>query len=64
MKKNVGMLDRSLRVILGVVLLALVYTGPARWWGLIGIVPLVTGLMSYCPLYAVLGIGRKPPAGG
>jgi Protein of unknown function (DUF2892) len=60
MRKNIGGIDRSIRLIVGIVLLALVYAGPARWWGLIGIIPLVTGWLSFCPLYALLGIGRKP----
>jgi hypothetical protein len=56
MSKNEGMVDRALRVILGLVLLSLVFTGPQTMWGLIGIVPLVTGLVGICPLYSILGI--------
>ncbi|MCJ2178782.1 YgaP family membrane protein [Novosphingobium album (ex Hu et al. 2023)] len=55
-KVNVGGIDRLLRVILGIVLLALVFVGPKTMWGLIGIVPLVTGLLRICPLYSIAGI--------
>lgn len=59
---NVGGVDKVLRIALGVVLLSLVFVleGPARWWGLIGLVPLATGLMSHCMLYTVLGISTTP----
>lgn len=56
MSKNEGKLDRTLRVILGLVLLSLVFVGPQTMWGLIGIVPLVTGLVGVCPVYSLLGI--------
>lgn len=62
MTKNVGLLDKALRVVLGLALLSLllVLDGPARWWGLVGLVPLVTGLVSFCPLYVMLGINSCP----
>lgn len=62
MSKNVGSIDRTLRVLLGVVLLSLVVLldTPARWWGLVGLVPLLTGLFSFCPLYSLLGISSCP----
>ena len=53
---NAGKLDRILRVIVGLVLLALVFVGPQTPWGWIGIVPLVTGLVGFCPAYTILGI--------
>ncbi len=56
MSKNEGTVDRVLRVILGLVLLSLVFVGPQTLWGLIGIIPLVTGLVGTCPVYSVLGI--------
>ncbi|MEP4034950.1 DUF2892 domain-containing protein [Pseudophaeobacter sp.] len=56
MTKNEGKIDRILRVIAGIVLLSLVFTGPQPLWGLIGIVPLATGLLGNCPLYSILGI--------
>ena len=53
---NEGNLDRALRVIVGMVLLALVFTGPKTAWGWIGVVPLLTGLDGYCPAYSLFGI--------
>jgi hypothetical protein len=55
-KINVGSLDRILRVIVGIVLIALVFVGPQTPWGWIGIVPLVTGLFRMCPLYSLFGV--------
>ncbi len=55
-KTNEGTVDRALRVIVGVALLSLTVVGPKTLWGLIGIVPLATGLVGSCPLYTVLGI--------
>jgi hypothetical protein len=54
--KNEGKFDRALRVILGAALITLVFTGPQTAWGWVGVVPLVTGLVGFCPLYALLGI--------
>lgn len=56
MKTNVGTLDRVLRIVLGVVLLGLFAMGSIGAWGLIGLVPLATGMLGFCPLYRVLGI--------
>lgn len=50
---NVGPLDRAIRIVLGLVLLALVFIGPESLWGLVGFVPLVTGIAGYCPLYGM-----------
>lgn len=55
-KTNVGALDRVLRIVLGLVLISLVFVGPKTPWGWIGVVPLITGLFSTCPLYSLLGI--------
>ena len=60
MTKNEGTIDRALRVIAGLVLLSLVVIGPQTLWGLIGIVPLATGLLGNCPLYSMLGINTCP----
>lgn len=60
LKRNEGTLDRTLRVILGLVLLSLVFVGPQTPWGWIGIVPLVTGLIGSCPLYTILGLSTCP----
>lgn len=56
MKTNEGMVDRALRVALGLGLLATTFIGPQTPWGYIGIVPLATGLIGFCPLYTLLGI--------
>jgi hypothetical protein len=58
MKKNVGAIDRALRLLAAVALFSLwfVLEGHARWFGLLGIVPLATALLAWCPLYTVLGI--------
>lgn len=60
MKKNVGTLDRTLRVLLGLVLIGLAATGTVGLWGYIGIVPLVTAAFGYCPLYTLLGVSSCP----
>ncbi len=58
MTKNVGSIDRLLRVIVGLALLSLVLVlaDPMRWVGLIGLVPLFTGLVGSCPAYSLFGI--------
>jgi hypothetical protein len=62
MKANMGGIDRVLRIVVGIGLLALIFVleGDARWWGLIGIVPLVTGLLGSCPAYTLLGLSTCP----
>jgi hypothetical protein len=57
---NEGTLDRTLRVILGGALISLFFVGPQTAWGLVGIVPLATGLVGFCPLYKVLGLDTCP----
>lgn len=56
--KNVGTVDRVVRIILGLALLSLLFLvhTEQKYWGLTGLVPLVTGLVGYCPLYALLRI--------
>lgn len=56
MKTNVGTADRIARIVLGLVLLSLAFVGPATPWGYIGIVPLVTALIGWCPAYTLFGI--------
>ena len=58
MKKNVGGIDQKLRIAAGLVILALFFVldEPARWWTLLGLVPLSTGLAGWCPLYTIFGI--------
>jgi hypothetical protein len=64
MKANVGDIDRALRVLAGIGLLALVFVleGNARWLGLVGLVPLATGLFGFCPVYTLLGLSTCPRA--
>ena len=56
MTRNVGLIDRGLRIVAGLALLGLGAFGPFGWWGLIGFVPLATGLTSSCPAYSLLGV--------
>ena len=53
---NIGNLDRALRILLGLVLIALAASGTIGPWGYLGIVPLLTGIVALCPLYKLLGI--------
>ena len=55
MKFNVGGIDRMLRILVGIVLVALAATGAVGGWGWLGMVPILTGLVAFCPLYTVLG---------
>ena len=55
MFKNEGTVDRFLRVTLGLVLLALVVVGPQTLWGLVGVLPLFTGVVGFCPAYKLFG---------
>lgn len=57
---NESPLDRAVRVVAGIALLALVFVGPQTPWGLVGLIPLVTGLAGTCPLYRVFGISTCP----
>ncbi len=61
MKCNEGMADRLVRIVIGIVLLALVFTGPKSPWGWIGLLPLVTGVVGYCPLYIPFRFSTAPP---
>jgi hypothetical protein len=56
MKINEGTIDRALRVIAGLVLIGLAATGTVGVWGWIGVVPLLTGLIGFCPAYAIFGM--------
>jgi len=63
MKKNVGILERWARVLIGLAILSLIFVlqGGVKWIGLLGIIPLLTGIVGFCPLYALLHIrtGKK-----
>lgn len=60
MLTNEGGIDRALRVIVGLVLLSLVFVGPQTPWGWIGIVPLLTGIVGFCPAYRIFGLSTCP----
>ncbi|MDR0736948.1 MAG: DUF2892 domain-containing protein [Zoogloeaceae bacterium] len=60
MRNNVGSLDRALRVIVGLVLVALAATDVVGWWGWLGALPLATGLTGYCAAYSLLGVRTCP----
>lgn len=56
LKVNEGSLDRAVRALLGIGLISIVFVGPQTPWGWLGLIPLATALMGWCPLYSVLGI--------
>ena len=60
MPHNESVLDRGLRVALGLGLLSLVFVGPQSLLGLVGLVPLLTGLLGSCPIYTALGFSTCP----
>lgn len=64
MSTNESSIDRALRFVLGVVVLSLVVIGPKTMWGLVGLVPLLTGIVGFCPLYRLLGISTCSAHGG
>jgi len=55
MKSNVGGVDRILRIVVGLVLIGLTVTGTIGVWGWLGVVPLATGAIGWCPPYAIFG---------
>ena len=63
MKQNVGSTDRLVRIIIGIAILSLLVflNGGIKWIGLIGLIPLLTGLFNFCPIYALLGISTNKP---
>ncbi|MGJ0508076.1 MAG: YgaP family membrane protein [Methylocystis sp.] len=56
MEANVGQTDRMIRIVAGLLLLSLVFVGPKTYWGLIGLVPLLTAVVNFCPAYRLLGV--------
>ncbi|MEO8333227.1 MAG: DUF2892 domain-containing protein [Gallionella sp.] len=60
MKVNEGTIDRALRVIVGLALITLAATGTVGMWGWIGVVPLLTGVIGFCPGYAIFGMNTCP----
>ena len=55
MKINTVCIDRALRVVIGLALITMAATGTVGMWGWIGVVPLLTGLIGFCPLYTIMG---------
>lgn len=60
MKSNVGGIDRTLRIVAGLVLIGLAVAGIGTPWTWIGVLPLATGLINFCPAYAIFGISTCP----
>ena len=62
MNANVGGIDRAVRILagLGILCLVVLLDGAVRWWGLVGLVPLFTGLMRWCPAYTLFGLNTCP----
>lgn len=60
MTKNEGTSDRSIRIVVGLGVLSLAFIGPQSPLGYVGIIPLLTGLVGYCPLYSLLGFSTCP----
>ena len=56
LKKNIGSVDRTLRIVVGLALIALAVFNPGMNWGWIGVVPLATAVFSSCPAYSLLGL--------
>lgn len=62
MKANVGFVDRVIRILVGLALILMAFAGVIGAWGYIGIVPLATGLIKFCPAYTLLGINTQGQA--
>ncbi|MCL6606817.1 MAG: DUF2892 domain-containing protein [Geminicoccaceae bacterium] len=60
MTANVGTVDRVIRGLVGLFLIAMVFVGPQTAWGWIGVIPLVTAILGYCPAYRLLGFSTCP----
>ncbi|MFN9279077.1 MAG: DUF2892 domain-containing protein [Betaproteobacteria bacterium] len=60
MQTNVGTIDRILRAVIGLALIALTLAGTIGVWGWIGVVPLLTAALGFCPLYTMLGFSSCP----
>lgn len=59
MNKNIGGIERIIRVVFGLAVLSLVFVGPQSVWGWLGVIPLATGLIGWCPPYALLKISTR-----
>lgn len=60
MKRNVGGIDRAIRIIVGLALIIAAATGTIGWWGWLGVLVLATGVFSFCGLYTLLGVNTCP----
>ncbi|MCU0648010.1 MAG: DUF2892 domain-containing protein [Gemmatimonadaceae bacterium] len=60
MTRNVGTIDRIVRLAIAAMVLPFAFIGPATPWAFLGVIPLVTGLIGSCPLYSVLGFSSCP----
>lgn len=56
MQRNVGTVDRVIRIVVGLLLISLVFWGPQTNWGWIGLIPLISGILGWCPAYSLLGV--------
>ena len=64
MHRNIRSVDQVIRIVLGIALLSLVFIGPRTAWGYLGLLPLGTALIGYCPLYALLHTSTNRPKHG
>ena len=55
MTNNIGSTDRLVRIVIGIGFLLIAFEGPRTAWGYLGLIPLITGLFGYCPLYRAFG---------
>ncbi len=60
MTKNIGLADKIARLVIGGLLIVLALAGTIGWWGLIGVAPVATALLNWCPAYNLLGIKTCP----
>jgi len=63
MTGNISKDDRIIRVVIGLWFISMVYVGPETLWGWVGLIPLVTAMIGFCPLYKQLGFDTKKAAG-
>lgn len=63
MQPNIGSMDKAVRIVVGLLLISLVFVGPQTPWGWLGVVPLATALIGWCPLYRLIGMNTCKPAG-
>ena len=62
MQTNIGRFERFIRVLVGLFILSLIFWGPESYWGLLGFIPILTGLSGWCPLYRIFGVSTHKPA--